>query len=336
MSIDGMLVGKRETKKRLRLRPQVVKQILWICVGCLLLTMAHADTTDSEDEDSDVRVLYVQKTRFGDVSLVSIDAMPADTIMFNGKKVFEDPGMHVGIEGNYQVIDFDVILVSSNPGGSATPASHISFLVIKKDGSTQVLSDPDFVEAFDGSTHVVMSKDKRIYVRLGFPIEFGPTRGKIEPVAVFDSGKLAMIHLPRVHGDYLPGSAKSLENYFSDDKWIAVRNSYQDSANSQRIEYFCDDKEIMERDPELYSATSKSHDQCAAALFTKQAGRWMFQEQFEMPYGGVVKEFKNQRLVVESTEYSDEDDFGNPTGTVKLVFDTSGGKLTATTGDGAH
>lgn len=315
-----------------------MKQITFVVLSWLLLaSIAHADVIASSgaiaassvseestsDDEDDIQVLYVQKTRYGDVKLVGQDAMPADTIIFNGRKVFEDQGMHVGIFGYYQTNDSDVILLESNPGGSATPASHMSFLVINREGSSQVLSDPAFIAAYDNAIQVTTDKDKRIYVRLGFPIEYSPGRGKTEPVAILDSGKLIMKSLSRIHGDYQPGPTRSISQYFAEDKWIALRKSFYNSDKSQRVELFCDDLNL--ESPK--DTNENKHDLCAAALFANQSNQWFFQEQFEMPYGGWVKEFNGHKLIVETLEYGDNDDFGNPTKHTKLVFNIENGKL---------
>lgn len=298
-------------------------------MSCLLICTVPTMADDSNDDESDIRVLYVQKTRFGDLSLVSIDAMPADTIMFKGKKVFEDPVMHVGILDSFQLIDSDVILVDSNPGGSATPASKMSLLVIKKDGSVQILSHPEFIAADFSFPQATMDKGKRIFIKLGFPIEVGPTRGKIEPVAIFDSGKLNILRLPRTHGDYRSGAARTIDEYFADDKWIALRKAFYNSDKSQRVEFFCDDLNL--ENPK--DNNTSEHIRCAVALFANQSkqwflpNQWVFQEQFEMPYGGRVKEFTKNSLIVESNEYKDDDGFAYPSNQVTRMFKTVAGKL---------
>lgn len=301
-----------------------MKQITWILFGFLLICTVPAMAGDSDD-DSDIQVRYVQKTRFGDLSLVSTDAMPADTIMFTGKKVFQDSGMHVGILDSFQLMDSDVILVDSNRGGSATPASQISLLVIKKDGSVQILSHPEFIAADFSFPQATMDTKERIFIKLGFPVEVGSNRGKIEPVAIFESGKLSIVHLPRIHGEYRPGSARAIDEYFAEDKWIALRMAFYSADHSQRVEYFCDDKKSEEE--ERNDEATFHHNLCAAALFVKQSNQWIFSEQFEMPYGGIVKSFTGRQLIVEADEYLDDDGFGYPSVQVTRAFKTGSGKL---------
>lgn len=302
-----------------------MKQILWTIFGCLLLTIAYANNGGSDEKNSGIQVTYVQKTRFGDVSLVGTYAMPADTIMLNGKKVFADPGMYVSIFGYYPLVDSDVILLESNPGGSGTPESKMSFLVIKRNDFTSVLSHPKFIGAFHDAIQVAIDRDKRIYVKLGFQIEVGSSRGQTEPVAVFDSGKLIMKSLSRIHGDYKAVPTKLISDYFADDRWVALRKSFYNFDRSQRVEYFCDDLDLRN---DLYGGESKEgHVFCAAALFLNQSDQWIFQKQFEMPWGGSVREFSGHELIVESVEYSKNDLFGYPTKHITHVFITSTGKL---------
>lgn len=303
-----------------------MKQIARILIECLLICTFPAAAADSDDGDSEeIQVEYVQKTRFGDLSLVSIDAMPADTIIFKGEKVFNAPVMHVRILDTFQVRDSDVTLVASNPGGSATPASQMSLLVIKKDGSVQVLSHPEFIAAGFSFPQVTMDREKRIFIKLGFPIEVGPTRGEIEPIAIFDSDKLTVIHLPRIHGEYRPGGAREIDEYFAENKWIALRKAFFSADHSQRLEYFCDDQELVERRGDHEGKLP--HILCAAALFIKQSNQWIFSEQFEMPYGGTVKSFAGSQLIVETKEYLDSDGFAYPSTQMTRTFKTGSGKF---------
>ena len=151
--------------------------------------LPEANSKHSDEDDSTADVISVQKTRFGDVSLVSIDAMPADTILLNGKKVFEDSGMYVGIYGYFQSSDSDVMLIGSNPGGSATPETTMSFLIITRDGQAHTVSDPDFIAVSQGDVAGHIDNKGRIWVRLGFA-------GGAERVAELDSGKVTL-HLIR-------------------------------------------------------------------------------------------------------------------------------------------
>ena len=170
-----------------------------------------------------------------------------------------------------------------------------------------------------------MDTKKRISIKLGFPVEVGPNRGKIEPVAIFDSGKLSIAHLSRMHGEYRPGTARTIEEYFVEDKWIALRMAFYNADHSQRVEYFCDDKKSEEE--ESNDKVKLHHNLCAVALFVKHSNQWIFSEQFEMPYGGAVKLFTGNKLIVESNEYLDDDRFGYPSTQVTRVFKTGAGKL---------
>jgi hypothetical protein len=148
---------------------------------------AAVEDSKESPSDSDLRVLKVQKTRFGDVLLVGPDSLPADALMFNGKKVFEDEGMYIGIYGYFQSKESDVILIGSNEGGSATPDTPMSFLIINSASQARVVSDPDFV-AFSPSEDLIktsMDKNGRIFVNLG-------NRAGKELVAELDSGKLVI------------------------------------------------------------------------------------------------------------------------------------------------
>lgn len=155
---------------------------------------AAADNKTPPTEGSDLQVQHVQKTRFGDVQLVSHDSMPADALMFNGQKVFEDEGMYVEMYGYFQSKESDVILIGSNEGGSATPDTPMSFLMINSVSQVQVVSDPDFV-AFSPSADLIktsMDKDGHIFVNLG-------NRAGKEIVAELDSGELT-IHVNSKEG----------------------------------------------------------------------------------------------------------------------------------------
>lgn len=141
---------------------------------------------DMDTSGSNIQVSEVQETRFGKALLVSmIEGLHAGTILFNGKKVFDDDGMYVSIFGYFQSKDTDVILVSSNPGGSATPESAIYFLVIRSASEVQVVSGASVDTPDTDGLKKWMDKDGRIFVNLGYS-------GGDEMVAELDSGKLTV------------------------------------------------------------------------------------------------------------------------------------------------
>ena len=282
----------------------------------------------SDMNTSDKRIFSIQsiqKTRFGNAMLIQTDILPASTIMLNGVFAYHEPGMYVSVEEYFQRKDSDVLLVESNPGGSATPASQMSILLINPTGTAQALTHPEFNAASHYDIQAKMNKDERIFIKLGFPIEVGPLRGNKEPIAELDNDKLILKLIPRVHGDYESGSSRSFSEYFSNDKWITLTRPFYNNDHSQRVEYYCDDKELVEMRGE--NETSFPHSLCVAALFVKHSDQWIFSEQFEMPYGGVVKAFARNKLVVESAEYLDSDGFAYPSTQVTRVFKTGTGKL---------
>ena len=154
------------------------------------LTICYADAVLCEELcNEEVLVNQIQKTRYGDANLVAIECFPPDAIMFNGRKVFDGQGMYVRIFGYFQVGNSDVILVGSNPGGSATPETAMFFLIISSKSVTHVLSDPKFVAVSSDDIKARMDKDGRVYVKLGF-------REGNEAVAELISGKLVLKSIP--------------------------------------------------------------------------------------------------------------------------------------------
>ncbi len=152
-----------------------------------VLAKEPAGQVNMDSSNSDIQVAQTQKTRFGTALLVSNDGLPPSIIIFNGKKVFEDEGMYVSMVGYFRTKDADVILVGSNPGGSATPDSPMSFLVIHSASQAEVLTDPDFAADTPNMDEVKkwMDKEGRIFVKLGF-------RDGNEMVAELNSGKLVV------------------------------------------------------------------------------------------------------------------------------------------------
>ena len=137
-------------------------------------------------------ILDVKRTRYGDVILVQTDILPAATVMFNGQVVYSDPGMYVGLHGYAQSKDSDVVLIGSNPGGSATPDTNMFILVINPDGMTYVISDPDFVADTPGRDDKKITTDAtgRVFVSFAY-------RSGNEMVAELDSGRVVIHAYPR-------------------------------------------------------------------------------------------------------------------------------------------
>lgn len=143
------------------------------------------DINTSDSRIYDIR--DVQKTRYGNVLLIQANILPASAIMFNGQIVYEAQGMYVGIWGYFKSKNADVILISANPGGSATPDTELSFLVINSEGQTKVISNPGFVANSPDANDIKTSTDVagRIFVNFGF-------RAGKEMIAELDSGKLVI------------------------------------------------------------------------------------------------------------------------------------------------
>ncbi len=185
---------------------------------------AVADTSGA-----DIKVSQTQETRFGKALLVSTDISTDSTIMFNGKKVFEDEGV-VSMDGYFRTKDADVILVSSNPGGSGTPDTQMYFLVIHSASQVEVLTDPDFVADTPNTDELKkwMDKDGRIFVNLDF-------RGGHEMVAELNSGKL-VVHAYSRKGIPLPDDLcqwlydKGMETCQSDEAHEAGCGKYSRHA----------------------------------------------------------------------------------------------------------
>ena len=136
--------------------------MFWLCSSYTNFVLA-----DEPCPDNNVAVFQIQKTRFGDANLVGFDCLPPSAIMFNGKKVFENSGMYVGFEGYFQQGNIDVLLLSTNSGGSGKPDVTLSFLLISPDQSTRIVSNPEFISKF-GDIRTHQDNQGRIFVNLGF------------------------------------------------------------------------------------------------------------------------------------------------------------------------
>ena len=164
-----------------------MKLTFWIVLSCLFLTISKAENSN---ESGGTVVTKLQKTRYGDVSLVSNNEMPADKIMFHGKTVFEDSGMYISLFGYFQLKDSDAILIGSNSGGSSTPETAMTFLVINSEGIAHTISDPSFVATSESEIHARKIKGNRVSVSLGY-------HSGAETIAELENGKLTMKSVSR-------------------------------------------------------------------------------------------------------------------------------------------
>ncbi len=143
-----------------------------------------------EGSTSEGRNFYVWqdfKTRFGNVQAVSENAAPhATLILFNGIKVFEGDAEYVTIEKSFRVQDEDVILLSTNAGGSSTPEDKLYFLVIKSKSNVSVVSNPDFVADFG------LDRDQIAVRQNGLIVIYLGSRAGRERVAEFISDRVVV------------------------------------------------------------------------------------------------------------------------------------------------
>jgi ankyrin repeat protein len=117
---------------------------------------------------------------------------------------------------------------------------------------------------------------------------------------------------------------KSISEYFKDDKLVTVRQAFYNADRTQRVEYYCDDENMPGGANEGASNPANVH--CAAVLFIKQSGKWIFGDRVELKYGSVNK-FAGHRLEIKLLEYGDDDALCCPSKSSTQIFNTDSGKL---------
>lgn len=127
----------------------------------------------------------VQQTRFGNVLVVVVrkGSGAPDTILFNGRNVFESGASYLGFHAKYEIGDKDVLLFGINCGGSACSPDELNFLVLGAESEPKIVTTKDFYSA-DGTIKPRKEKD-RVVIDLGFE------KGK-KKIAILESGKVVM------------------------------------------------------------------------------------------------------------------------------------------------
>lgn len=69
---------------------------------------------------------------------------PRDSLVLDGKLVFKDEGTYLSLYKLFQVSDTDVVLFSSNCGGSGCPADDFAFLMVHKGAEPKVITADGF------------------------------------------------------------------------------------------------------------------------------------------------------------------------------------------------
>lgn len=251
-----MILSKAEIIRNLN-HSMVLFLCLILFAPCLLVAPANADSLDSYN---DIEVKMTQKTRFGDVSLVSSDAMPADKIMFHGKLVFEDRSMYVNLYGYFRLKDYDAILIGSNPGGSSTPETRMSFLVINSQGFPHVISDERFLATSESEIRARKVNGNLVSVRLG--CRFG-----VETIAELKSDKLTLKSMP-------PNTCENLYSIAQDASEHCNRdgNASQSEINAcVNQDYQSADKEINDVYKNLLSQLSLNEQ----VILRKDQRKWL-------------------------------------------------------------
>jgi len=117
---------------------------------------------------------------------------------------------------------------------------------------------------------------------------------------------------------------KSISEYFKNNKLIISRHAFYNTDKTQRVESYCEDENRPGGANE--GASNPANVTCAAALFLKQSGKWIFSDAIDLRYGSVTR-FSGQRLEVEMLEYGGEDALCCPSERSTRVFNTKSGKL---------
>ncbi len=104
-------------------------------------------------------------TRFGEVNIIESPGSPRGAISVDGFVVFDSHAQYVGIYDHVDTARGIVILFGVNPGGSATPASKLYFLLLKAGEKPQVVTAKGF-DSYDAAK--ITCKADEILVELPF------------------------------------------------------------------------------------------------------------------------------------------------------------------------
>lgn len=88
-----------------------------------------------------------------------------DHILWNGQKILEFEDGYVAVEEVFEMSNYDVALVSENGGGPLSVSTY-SFLILRPDGSFEVLTDEKMHS--DDSTFEVSRQGDVININLGY------------------------------------------------------------------------------------------------------------------------------------------------------------------------
>lgn len=157
-----------------------LKPLAWIGWCIVLLTLPGCDGSSdlANETQSPVEVLETSiqplaledsaaQTRYGKVEITrSTPDMPPDTLTLDGKEVFRDEGFYIALHHYIQQEKRDLVLFSSNCGGSGCPENHFQFLVLENDAQPQLVSHDDFYGLPDDLG--VQADGLKILLDLGF------------------------------------------------------------------------------------------------------------------------------------------------------------------------
>jgi uncharacterized protein YecT (DUF1311 family) len=107
------------------------------------------------------------QTRQGRLSIGRSSAdMPPDTLLLDGKAVHSEEGNYIAMHKLFPIGETDVVLFSSNCGGSGCSENEFGFLVLKPNAAPKVVSQKDF------SAGVPQVKTRQqgdtVYLQLGY------------------------------------------------------------------------------------------------------------------------------------------------------------------------
>ena len=107
------------------------------------------------------------KTKLGVIRVIQGTAgLPADTITFNGKRVFEGQMGYAFLYKSFQTSNYIAVLFGENPGGSGTPVDTLYFLLLRQGSKPSIVTNEDFYSA-DGIMNI-KQKNNDVVFDLGF------------------------------------------------------------------------------------------------------------------------------------------------------------------------
>lgn len=85
-------------------------------------------------------------TRFGKLDITrSQPEMPPDTLLLTGEQVFQQEGFYLSLHYYLRQNERDIVLFSSNCGGTACPQHQFYYLILRPDAEPLLLTDNQFV-----------------------------------------------------------------------------------------------------------------------------------------------------------------------------------------------